>query len=305
MQGRGRRSNTSLSAQHAQELLQDAADEAAQNLVDQAADAQALAADQAAAQALADADQEEVDAQVLADAQAAEALAAEQEVEEQLDPVAKRSSLLARVNAQNIDIERKKRISKGLLILQSKVSPFNIEEMVLRTDMIQLNLTEEEITALLEKYLENPISNDSADKSLRFVDEIVRLKPPLNAKEAAKLQTWSDKYQEEITPLNRLLDKEAVKLLTVLINTKRLSLGLSEYEAANWFTNWTHVQLADVVTRLYTENSEKYKHIDEAVSSFKLDLSSRELHILNTAAEQAKITELHSLVHPFPPSNYK
>jgi hypothetical protein len=161
MQGRGqRRSNSGSSAQHAQQILQDAAEESAQNLLDQAA-AQALAADQAAAQALNDADQEDVDAQLQADAQAAAALAAAQDVEEQEDPVAKRNSLVARVNAQHIDIERKKQISKGLLILQSKTTPFDIEEMLLRSDMIQLNLTYEEVTDLLEKFLKSPSTNDS------------------------------------------------------------------------------------------------------------------------------------------------
>ena len=73
--------------------------------------------------------------------------------------------------------------------MQSKSLPFDIEDMLIRTDMIQLNLTDGEVTELLEKFLENPTSNDSADKSLRFVDEIVRLKLPLNAKEAMRLKT--------------------------------------------------------------------------------------------------------------------
>jgi hypothetical protein len=150
MQGRGRRTNTiSLSAQHAQDNLQDAAEEAAQNLLAQNAHAQNLAADQAAAQALANADQEDVDAQLQADAQVAAALAAAQEVEEQEDPVARRNSLVARVNAKYIDIERKKQISKGLLILQSKTTPFDVEEMLLRNDILQLNLTDEEKNELL------------------------------------------------------------------------------------------------------------------------------------------------------------
>ena len=32
---------------------------------------------------------------------------------------------------------------------------------------------------------------------------------------------WSDKYPDENTPISKLLDKEAVKLLNVLIMTKR------------------------------------------------------------------------------------
>ena len=296
MQGRGRRrSNTGSSAQHAQDNLEDAAEEAAH-----AAHAQALAADQAAAQALANAGQEDVDAQLQADAQAAAALVAAQNVEEQEDPVAKRNSLVALVNAKHIDIERKKQISKGLLILQSKTTPFDIEEMLLRNDILQLNLTDEEKNELLEEFLKNPAYDDSANKSLRFVDEIVRLKPPLNAKKAEDLQSWSDKYPNERTPISRLLDKEAVKLLNVLIITKRVSLGLSEYEATNWYQDWAHPELADVITRLYTENSEKFKNIDEAVGNFKFNLDSKEFNILNTAAEQAKITELHALVNLFP-----
>jgi hypothetical protein len=101
-----------------------------------------------------------------------------------LDPAAKYLALLARVNAKNIGNEKEKRIAKGLLILQAKTLPFKIEDMLLRTDMIQLNLTDEEIIDLLEKFLENPSSNDSNDKSLRFVDEILRLKSPLNEEDA-------------------------------------------------------------------------------------------------------------------------
>ncbi len=144
--------------------------------------------------------------------------------------------------------------------MQAKSLPFQIEDMLQRTDMVQLNLTDEEITDLLEKFLQNPSSNDSNDKSLRLVDEIVRLKPPLNAEGADKLQTWSDKYQEEPSPISKLL---AVKLLNVLINTKRVSIGLTEYEAANWYSNWTHPQLADIDTRLYKKNSDRFKTIYE------------------------------------------
>ena len=125
---RGRRANQSSSAQHREDQLQDAADQAASETSGhQDVDAHDIAADQAAIQAQADADQEVIDAQIQADAQAAEALAAD-ELEAE-DPAAKRQSLLARVNAHNIEIERKKRVSKGLLILQSKTLPFEIEDV--------------------------------------------------------------------------------------------------------------------------------------------------------------------------------
>jgi hypothetical protein len=124
--------------------------------------------------------------------------------------------------------------------LQAKTLPFQIEEMLQRSDMIQLHLTEDETDELLQRFLENPKSKESAGKSLKFVDEIIRLSPSITEVSARELQKWSDKYQEEITPLSMLVDKEAIKLLNLLINTKRADLGLTDDEAANWLTNWTH-----------------------------------------------------------------
>jgi pantoate kinase len=79
--------------------------------------------------------------------------------------------------------------------LQSKSDFFQIEKMLKRTNIVQLNLTEDEVTEPLEEFLKNPSSDKFKDESLKFVDEIVRLSPPLNKEKAKKLQTWSYKYQ--------------------------------------------------------------------------------------------------------------
>jgi hypothetical protein len=231
-------------------------------------------------------------------------LIAANELEENanIDPAVKRSSLLEKVNAQNIGSEREARIEKGLKKLQAKTLPFRIEEMLQRSDMISPQLTEEETDEMLQKFLVNPRSKESAEKSLKFVDEIISLSPPITEASARELQNWSDKYEEETTPLSMLLDKEAIKLLSLLIHTQRADLGLTDDEAADWFTNWTHPKLAGIVTRLYKTNSFKYKTIDIALESFKMDLDSRQLYILNTAEEQEKIMELHSLMSLFPPA---
>jgi hypothetical protein len=88
----------------------------------------------------------------------------------------------------------------------------------------------------------------------------------------------------------------------VLINAEKVYLALTDDEATNWYEDWTHPQLAKVLTRLFKKNSDKFKTIDVAIESFKLNLESNDLHILDTDAEQEKITELHSLVDLFPPS---
>jgi hypothetical protein len=128
------------SAQHNEILRQEAIAENAQ-----------LQADQAVAQALQAAEQAHQIAQQKADAIAAQALAAEEEIEPlpNLDPAAKRQALLARVNAKNIDVEKERRMAKGLQILQAKSLPFQVEEILQQSDMISLNLTEDEITDLL------------------------------------------------------------------------------------------------------------------------------------------------------------
>jgi hypothetical protein len=65
-----------------------------------------------------------------------------------MDPAAKRLSLLARINVQNISSERNNRIAQGLKILQAKSLPFSVEEILNQPDMIILSLTEDETTDL-------------------------------------------------------------------------------------------------------------------------------------------------------------
>jgi hypothetical protein len=127
------------SPQHAEFLRQE---EAAQSLEDQAV-AQALAAAQQA---------EEIFNIAIAAANAANANA-DQQPPANVDPVARRLALLARINVQNISSEKNKRIAKGMQILQAKSLPFQVEEILQQPDMISLNLNEDETTELLEKLL--------------------------------------------------------------------------------------------------------------------------------------------------------
>jgi hypothetical protein len=144
------------SAQHAEMERQE---EAAQLLEDQAvAQAQVLAAAQQA---------KEIANNAIAAAIAANANAEQQ----QMDPAAKRLSLLARINVQNISSERNNRIAQGLKILQAKSLPCSVEEILNQPDMIILSLTEDETTDLLEEFLANSSSKDSVEKSLKFVGD--------------------------------------------------------------------------------------------------------------------------------------
>jgi 3-oxoacyl-ACP reductase-like protein len=100
------------SAQHAARIRQE---EAAQILEDQAvAQAQALAAAQQA---------EAIAANAIAAANAANANA-DQQPPADLDPIAKRLALLARINVQNISTEKNKRIAKGLQICKPNLYLF-------------------------------------------------------------------------------------------------------------------------------------------------------------------------------------
>jgi hypothetical protein len=279
---------TGSSAQHAAQARRE---EAAQLLEDQAvAQAEALAAAQQA---------EEIVNNDIAAANAANANADNANADElPVDPAARRLSLLARINIQNITSERKNKIEQGLKILQAKSLPFTVEDILLQPDMINLSLTEDETTDMLEEFLANPSSKDSAEKSLKFVGEIFRMSPPIDEDKAKELQSWSDKFPEETTPISKLLDKDAKSLLNVLIDAKKETLGLTDYEAANWYTTWTHPQLANVVTRLYMKNIDKFKTLDLALDAYKLNIDK--LNLLDTAAEEGKIIEIHTLVSMFP-----
>lgn len=89
-----------------------------------------------------------------------EALNAIAEANIQLDginnPVAKRLALIAQVNAKSLASEKARKIAKGLLILQSKEPPFEVEDMLNKNDILQLKLTEEETNELLEEFIKNP-----------------------------------------------------------------------------------------------------------------------------------------------------
>jgi hypothetical protein len=57
-----------------------------------------------------------------------------------IDPAAKRLALIAQVNGRNLASEKARKIAKGLLILQSKEPPFEVEDMLKKNDILQLNL---------------------------------------------------------------------------------------------------------------------------------------------------------------------
>jgi hypothetical protein len=236
-------------------------------------------------------------------AAAQDAQQAANDLAEAQETAAKRTSLIQQINAQSIISEKNRRIAKGLQILQtahllSKGAPFDADEVLNQSEMIALNLNADEVNELFQLYINQPEPKESDQKSLQFVDAVIRISPPFNEMKAKDLQNWSDKYQDEKILLSKILDKEAQKLLSVVIDTKKEFLGLTDDEAANWYQNWGHAQLADIVTRLYKRNSEEFKSIDLAIDSYFLDLNK--IHILNTAEEQAKITEIHSLVALFP-----
>jgi hypothetical protein len=52
-----------------------------------------------------------------------------------ISPAARRLLLITQVNAKNLASERQRKIAKGLLILQSKISPFVVEDMLNKNDM--------------------------------------------------------------------------------------------------------------------------------------------------------------------------
>jgi hypothetical protein len=168
-----------------------------------------------------------------------------------IDPAAKRLSLIAQVNATKLASEKARKIAKGLLILQSKQPPFEVEDMLMKNDILQLKLTEDETNELLEEYIKNATIEKNKDNSVKFVDAMVRLSPPLNKESTRKLQEWSDKYQDEMTPLHKLLDPEAITLLKVLIEDNKKKLHLTNDEASNWYTQWNHVDLAAALTRMF------------------------------------------------------
>ena len=182
-----------------------------------------------------------------------------------INPAAKRLALIAQVNEKNLASEKARKIARGLLILQSIEPPFEVEDMLNKNDILQLKLTEEETNELLEEFIKNPTIEKNKDRSVKFINGLVRLSPPLNKDSAKKLQDWSDMYQEEITPLHKLLDPEAVTLLHVLIGNKKKELNLTDEEAANWYSRWSHPELAEVLTRMFKKNSDKFRSVDEAL----------------------------------------
>jgi hypothetical protein len=156
-----------------------------------------------------------------------------------VDPVAKRLSLIAQVNATKLASEKARKIAKGLLILQSKEPPFEVEDMLKKNDILQLKLTEEETNELLEEYIEHPTIEKNKDNSVKFIGAMVHLSPLLN-KDVQILQAKSLPFQVEeilqqpdMISLNLNEDETTELLEKLLTDTWRFCI---DYRKPNDYT---------------------------------------------------------------------
>ena len=80
---------------------------------------------------------------------------------------------------------------------------------------------------------------------------------------------WSNKYKLESVPLTQLIDKDAKFTINNYVWSQRKELGLSDDEARHWYTEWTHVQLSEYMSKIWPNNTNNNLHVDVVTANDK------------------------------------
>jgi hypothetical protein len=164
-------------------------------------------------------------------------------------------------------------------------------------EILILGFTEEEENELLQRYIDQP-SQKTGDQALQIMNEIVTLDKDITSNIARNFQHWSDRFSSQAVPLSKLTTKTSRFILDTEIMRQRNKLQMTMEKATHWYTTLNHTQLAEIVTRLWNDDTDNSKRmtLDEAIDDFVIDIYSPEMDIKSLRAEKKKLSELHSLL---------
>jgi hypothetical protein len=127
-------------------------------------------------------------------------------------------------------------------------------------EILILGFTEEEENELLQRYIDQPFQK-SGDQALQIMDEIVTLDKDITSNIARNFQHWSDRFSSQAVPLSKLTTKTSRFILDTEIMRQRNKLQMSMEEATHWYTTLNHTQLAEIVTRLWNDDTDNSKRM--------------------------------------------
>jgi transposase InsO family protein len=199
------------------------------------------------------------------------------------------------VDARNsfLSIHRLELIRNGLSILHKQKGDINLHSI----DFLALDLNDLEIKEVLKRYKDIP--NEIVEKgesAIQLMEGVVRLSGTIRTSDAKELQAFSDKMGSTYVALQKLVDTDAIFTINNTLKQKARYIGLTEDEAKNWLTTWSHIDLAKWVTVIWGRKDEKtHSNLASELENFDLEIDSKDMHILNTAGEQKKVLELHQI----------
>ena len=105
------------------------------------------------------------------------------------------------------------------------------------------------IKEVLKRYKEIPNEIvEKGDNAIQLMEGVVRLSGTIRTSDAKELQAFSDKMGNTSVVLQKLVDSDAIFTINNTLKQKARYIGMTEDEATNWFTTWSHSDLAKWVT---------------------------------------------------------
>jgi hypothetical protein len=179
------------------------------------------------------------------------------------------------VDARNsfLSTHRLELIRNGLSILHKQKGDINLHSI----DFLALDLNDLEIKEVLKRYKDIP--NEIVEKgesAIQLMEGVVRLSGTIRTSDAKELQAFSDKMGSTYVALQKLVDTDAIFTINNTLKQKARYIGLTEDEAKNWFTTWSHIDLAKWVTVIWGRKDEKtHSNLASELENFDLEIDSK------------------------------
>jgi hypothetical protein len=125
--------------------------------------------------------------------------------------------------------------------------------------IVQMKFTNLQIVELFKRYCATPKKSVTREQSMRLMEHIVKLNKKITPAVAEEFKEWSDRYPQTQVTLTTLVDAGAIFTLNHAIFQGKDKLGITEEEARNWLTRWSHQTLATTLVKLWnndTDNSQ-------------------------------------------------
>jgi hypothetical protein len=219
------------------------------------------------------------------------------------DEQAEMDQLLQSARKARHDEGRKPILASCLEIfyLQDEVDPSHL-------DIVTLNLTPEEMKQVLNTYRKNPykivpISSSKKD-TITVTEQIHRLSGEITYNDAKLFQSVSDMLGNEEIDMVKFVDEEAQFTISSTFEANKKFLILPP-NYLNWYTEWTHAQLAKLVTSIWGQKKDStHTTLKDDIRQFDMRMDEPIMNIMNVTGEQKVCSDLNRVFLRHPLSDY-